>query len=127
ARALSATLAGIAPDIVHLHSTFPGVYGRIFKSDAAVIYCPHGWSFVQEEGRLKKALYARVEKSLARRCDAIINISTHEYDEAARSGLRHPAGVVILSGVDDRPATDDASSSPAGMLPDFDPAAINIG
>lgn len=114
-------LKGFAPDIVHLHSTFAGVYGRLVRGGYPVVYCPHGWSFVQEAGTLKKAVYTNVEKILARRCEAIINISDHEYTAALRHGVRAPLNAVILSGVNDTAAP----GTPANV--NINPAYINIG
>src|SRR5262249_13482465 len=101
ARRIRKLLKQINPDIVHLHSTFPGVYGRIIFKKFPVVYCPHGWSFVQESGAFKKKIYAGIERFLARRCDAIVNISRHEYDEAIAANIKSPRDVIIASGVDD--------------------------
>jgi glycosyltransferase involved in cell wall biosynthesis len=98
AQQINKILTEIQPDIVHLHSTFPGVYGRIIKKFPTV-YCSHGWSFVQEEGKLKQLIYANVEKFLSRKTDAIINISQHEHDEAWNLGVKAKINKVILSGV----------------------------
>jgi glycosyltransferase involved in cell wall biosynthesis len=114
--AINSILKKHNPDIVHLHSTFAGVYGRLIRNNLPVIYCPHGWSFVQESGAFKKKLYTHVEKRLARRCDAIVNISHHEYDEALKAGVRSPLDIVIPNGVND--------AEPPGTLTGF---AVNSG
>lgn len=119
ARKIRRILNSIQPDVVHLHSTFPGVYGRIFKT-YPIVYCAHGWSFVQEEGRLKKAVYSAVEKFFLRNTSAIINISNHE--QGAALGLK-PGKViseVIYTGVKDKAP----SQTPASKL-NLDPTCIN--
>lgn len=93
-------LKGVNPDIVHLHSSFPGIYGRIIKH-FPTIYCAHGWSFVQESGCCKKFIYSIVEKFLARKTDAIINISQHEDNQAKSAGITAKINRVILSGIRD--------------------------
>ena len=129
-RNVSAIIKELNPDIVHLHSTFPGVYGRAFKQKnmtAKVVYCAHGWSFVQERGRAKKLIYAQIEKYLARRTDAIINISHHEDKEAEKHGVRALLNKVVLSGVDDVKGGDMKDRFDASPALDIDPSFINIG
>ncbi len=121
AKKITSVLKKEKPDIVHLHSSFPGVYGRLFRHGFPVVYCPHGWSFAQEGGALKKTLYAQVEKFLARRCGAIVHISRHEYSHAQKRGVLAPLNIVIPSGVDD---VHDIKT-PAGVS--VDPSRINIG
>ncbi len=105
---LRSLLRSLQPDIIHLHSTFPGLYGRALRAPAPVIYCPHGWSFVQEKGRAKRIVYGLAERLLARRCDAIINISGHEGEAARRAKIHSAASIVIPSGVNDTAHYDDA-------------------
>lgn len=93
-------LQKIQPDIVHLHSTFPGVYGRL-KKDFPTVYCPHCWSFSQDTNILKKYIYATVEKLLAKRTDAIINISRNEYNDAKKFNVQAKLNPIILNGVAD--------------------------
>ncbi len=123
AKALNTQISGLSPQsgsssvIVHLHSTFPGVYGRLLKGAWKSVYCAHGWSFVQESGGFKRFVYRAVERFLARRCDGIINISQHEQDEAERAGIKPPIMEAILSGVEDiNPATQaDFAPSQDGL------------
>lgn len=96
-RNIAKIIRSSGPDVVHLHSTFPGVYGRIFKI-APVVYCAHGWSFVQEEGILKRSIYWSIEKLLATRTHAIINISNHE-QQASRSLTSGIPCPVIYTGI----------------------------
>lgn len=120
ARKINKTLLEVDPDIVHLHSTFPGVYGRLLK-EFPTVYCSHGWSFVQEEGRLKKIIYSNVEKLLAKRTDAIINVSKHEQEQAKLHGINAELNEVILSGVRDVKFTESHELIPTSA------DVINIG
>lgn len=94
----------LKPDIVHLHSSFPGVYGRLFASkdrSYKIIYCAHGWSFVQETGHLKKTIYTSVEQYLSRRTDTLLHISEHEYREAKKKNIKAKINTALPSGVRD--------------------------
>lgn len=117
---LSPKSGSTSPIAIHLHSTFPGVYGRISAPTAKTVYCAHGWSFVQESGTLKKFIYKAIERFLAKRTDAIINISAHEHSEAITAGVSAPVMEVILSGVDDAPKSARIDFNP-------DKAAFNFG
>lgn len=90
--ALWKILRDLNPDIVHLHSTFPGVYGRLpgrwDRGHAKIVYCPHGWSFSQPLPTSARLAYEVTENLLARRSDAIIAISQHEARQARRIGIR---------------------------------------
>ncbi|KAA6461155.1 glycosyltransferase [Acidobacteria bacterium AB60] len=101
-RSIREKLREIQPDVVYLHSTFPGLYGRLVRSrkcEWVTVYCPHGWAFTQSVSRPKKLAYAAVERILARRADAIISVSRHEHQQALRSGVRHDHHRVILHGL----------------------------
>jgi len=121
AKNIDRILSEIQPDIVHLHSSFPGVYGRLMKGNIPVVYCAHGWSFVEEQNPLKRMIYGQAEKFLARRTDAIVNISQYEYGQAANKNVRGKINTVILNGVDD--------VKKSGVKPDIEinPEHINIG
>jgi len=93
-------LRDINPDIVHLHSTLPGVYGRLFK-EYPVIYCPHGWSFIQEKGYLNRKIYLFIEKYLSKNTELICNISEYETLQAKTCGVLAKKNILIRSGVRD--------------------------
>ncbi len=105
-RAIQERLAQLRPDLVYLHSTFPGVYGRITldrsKASWATLYCPHGWAFSQSVADYKGWAYSLVERALASRADAIVSVSRDELEQATRRGLRHERHRVILHGIPDR-------------------------
>ncbi|KRO21958.1 glycosyltransferase [Pediococcus argentinicus] len=71
------------PDIVHIHSSFAGLIRLLFffkKPSYKVVYCAHGWSFIQEnKSKLEKKVYAIIERVLALKTNLIINVSKNEY------------------------------------------------
>lgn len=93
------------PDIVHLHSTFAGFIGRIliislFKNqNIKVVYCPHAFPFLMDSHKLKKALYIKCEKILARFTSKIICVGDSEYNDASLAGIPRDKMVVINNGV----------------------------
>lgn len=95
--------AQIKPDVVYLHSTFPGLYGRLYRKAGYVswvtIYCPHGWAFTQRVSLAKRQAYMAVERLLSHRADAIVSISHHEYTQAVQGGLNHQRHQVIRHGI----------------------------
>lgn len=94
ARAIAKSVTRLDPDIMHLHSTFAGVVGRITMTirphRAKLIYCPHGWAFGMETAHSRKMLYAWCERLLAHATDTIIVNSAAERRLALHHGL--PAG-----------------------------------
>ncbi len=103
AHEVQAKLRELNPDIVYLHSTFPGVYGRLRVDRQgppwATVYCAHGWAFTQRVSMLKQKAYQWIERYLARRADAIVSISHFEYQSAVKAGIKHPMHRIIPHGI----------------------------
>ncbi len=99
---LHAQLQALQPDIVYLHSTFPGVYGRLRLHRAhpswTTLYCAHGWAFTQHISKLKQKTYQWIERALASRADAIVSISHYEHKSAVQAGIKHPRHRIIPHG-----------------------------
>ncbi|MCC5464127.1 glycosyltransferase [Pelosinus baikalensis] len=93
----------IDPDIIHVHSTWSGVFVRIlyFLSyrRPKIVYCAHGWSFLMEISNFKKKIYASIERLLAYKTDAIINISQYEHNYAIKYGIPASKCVMIYNGI----------------------------
>ena len=102
-RDVTLLLESINPDVVHLHSTFPGFYGRIGglfrKRQWATLYCPHGWSFSQEGFWIVRRFYGLVEAALAQNTEVIVNISENEAVIARKYSALARHNVVIYHGV----------------------------
>lgn len=112
-RQVAAGLTRVAPDIVHAHSTFAGLYARLATraaAGAAMIYQPHGWCFAQEIPWAKKTAYQAVERLLATRTDAIVNISLHDLAAGRDGGISARRNVLIRNAVP--PAAPGATPYP---------------
>lgn len=91
------------PDLLHLHSTYAGVIGRIpllvSRRKYGLVYCAHGWSFNRQTGRAVSFLCSSVERLLARVTDRVINISEAEQIAAIHHKLVTSKMVVVLNGI----------------------------
>lgn len=95
----------INPDIVHLHSSFAGVLGRIaliilypFRRPK-VVYCPHAFSFLMAGSEAKRKIYILIEKILLIRTNKIICVSDNERNEAIKHGFPETKLTLIYNGV----------------------------
>lgn len=100
------------PHVVHLHSTFAGVMGRVILVmlwpvvRPKVIYTPHAWAFIMDGSPRKKNLYATIEKLLYPFTTKVVCVSRYEAAEAARFGLPSHKTVVIYNGTPSVTATE---------------------
>jgi glycosyltransferase involved in cell wall biosynthesis len=110
-------LAKQRPGLVHAHSTFAGLATRLLRargvSDAPLVYCAHGWSFLMDVSSLKRRAYAAVERRLARHTDAIVNISHYEHARALELGLPADKSHVVVNGIGPAPAAPPAPLPPS--------------
>ncbi len=106
----------IRPDIVHIHSSFPGFAGRLpmmlMGRRPICIYCAHGWSFEMEMASWRRAVFAFVERLLSRTTDAIVNISMSDHRASLDSGFDESRCVYIPNGVDFVDADDSGDDVP---------------
>ncbi|HEI8865685.1 glycosyltransferase [Serratia sp. AKBS12] len=99
------TLVQYKPDLIHLHSTFAGVLGRLVLIlcypiyRPKVIYCPHAFSFLMEGGNAKRLVYKIIEKGLLPITDAVICVSEFERKAAIEHGLNAKKLKVVYNGV----------------------------
>jgi len=116
---LSQMLLKEKPDVVHLHSTFSGVIGRVVCvllrpwRKPKIVYCPHAFSFLMESSPSKQKVYAWIERVLQKVTDVIICVSQYELDKAARFGIERKRMKLIYNGIHHK---DDAPKS-AGAEP----------
>lgn len=96
----------IQPDIIHVHSTWAGLFVRLpylfKKKKAKIIYQSHGWAFLMDTSLWKKKIYAIIERILSIPTDKIINISKFEQKEAIKYGLNENKMLMIYNGVKDK-------------------------
>jgi glycosyltransferase involved in cell wall biosynthesis len=103
ARRLRAYISSESPDVVHLHSTFAGAVLRpmllSLRTNARIIYCPHGWAFDRRTSGYVQYGAKWVERRLAPLCDAIVCISHHEVRAARSSGIAANKLALVRNGV----------------------------
>lgn len=100
--ALRRLIRRLRPSVVHLHSSKAGAVGRLaaLGSPVRVVYSPHGWSFAMEVGAAARSAYAFIERTGARLCDRIVNVSADEQRLADQHGIPSERGVVIENGIE---------------------------
>lgn len=94
ARNLQTTVLEVRPDVVHLHSFFPGLLGRLRPLAGTVIYQPHSWSFQAVPFAAARRGVAGWERFATRRTAAVITNCEDEWNEAAAQGVQASAHVV---------------------------------
>lgn len=83
---VKAAVSDLAPDIVHAHSSWAGVYTRIHALGVPIVYQPHGFAFETKGFHpLKRRAYRAVEGVLATRAVALVALSDRE--EALMRGM----------------------------------------
>lgn len=91
------------PDVVHIHSTFAGAVSRpaafLARTRSKLVYCPHGWAFARETGRLQTQCAMLVERSLSWITDAIVCVSDSEMRLALSAGISRRRCEVIENGI----------------------------
>lgn len=76
----------LKPDVLHLHSSKPGLVGRIGRSTQPTLFQPHGWSWDALPPPLRPAaLYW--ERRAASRTDALVCVSRDEMEQGKARGL----------------------------------------
>jgi glycosyltransferase involved in cell wall biosynthesis len=86
-RTLRRLVRELRPDIVHAHSTYAGLYVRLFvwARTARLIYTPHAFSFERRDIPLAlRALYWLVEALLSLRGGCVAAVGRREAELAAR-------------------------------------------
>jgi len=107
-KAVGDAIAAFKPTVVHAHSSWGGVYSRLLKPKAPVVYEPHCFKFDDESlARPVRAAFWIAEAILARRAAALVTLSGHE-DQLARS-LDPEAQIVRIPNI--------ASISPGSATP----------
>ena len=95
-------LGDIKPDVLHIHSSFAGMTGRLAAKDFEfpVIYTPHGFAFLRVTDPFK-ILYALIERNLSKYTDKIIAVSNSEKLIAIKNGIAEEKIIVIENGIND--------------------------
>jgi glycosyltransferase involved in cell wall biosynthesis len=99
ARQLQNLVSELEPDVLHLHSFFAGLVGRLVRPGlAVVVYQPHGWGF-SSRSRARNAAVVALERCLVRSTDALAALSSREQESALERGLRFSYVTVLGSAV----------------------------
>ncbi|GGM18762.1 hypothetical protein GCM10010102_12900 [Promicromonospora citrea] len=89
-RAVRAAVGELAPDVVHAHSSWAGLYTRVLRLPVPVVYQPHCYWFERPDlpGPLRRAVRA-AERWLATHGSVVAAVSPHEERLARSLGARH--------------------------------------
>ncbi|OED43994.1 hypothetical protein AB833_02605 [Chromatiales bacterium (ex Bugula neritina AB1)] len=95
-------IAGIAPDIVHGHSTKGGLVSRVCSCEGAkVIYTPNAiYTMNPGLSAFSRKVVGGIERYLSRRTDAIICVSPEEKVHVKKLGVDERLLAVIPNGID---------------------------
>ncbi|MEZ5682133.1 MAG: glycosyltransferase [Erythrobacter sp.] len=112
---LRRVVSRLQPDIVHLHSSIAGLIGRLpgvypGQTKPIIIYTAHGWAMDPARVTRHRSAIAAVEKALARRADAIMNISQHEIDFLLDLGFPAEKLKLVLTGLGPGDVSGDSSA-----------------
>ncbi|MDQ7011245.1 MAG: glycosyltransferase, partial [Mariprofundaceae bacterium] len=114
-------------DIVHTHTSKAGALGRLAAAGRAkVVHTPHGHIFHGYFGPLATYAFARIERWLAGRCDALIALTQAERDDHLRLGIgRRAQWHVVPSGVDVEAIAEQVAVRRNASPPAWD--AVSVG
>jgi glycosyltransferase involved in cell wall biosynthesis len=103
-------------DIVHTHSSKPGVLGRLAARQAgvpAIVHHVHAFAFHDYSSRLKHWIYGGLERWAGRYCDRVLFVNHEERELSIRRGLL-PADkcLTVYNGVD----LDAFDPAPEGQI-----------
>jgi glycosyltransferase involved in cell wall biosynthesis len=103
-RALRALFEKYQFDLVHTHSSKPGIIGRLAARHAgvpAIIHQVHAFAFHEFSSILKKHVYSRIERWASQYCDHLLFVNHEEREMVLReSWLPQEQCTTIYNGVD---------------------------
>jgi glycosyltransferase involved in cell wall biosynthesis len=91
-RDLQSLISELRPDVVHLHSFFAGLLGRLLplSPNPAVIYQPHSWAFRAVPNGWGSSLVALWERFASRRTTLLVVNCRDELEEGIARGVELP-------------------------------------
>jgi glycosyltransferase involved in cell wall biosynthesis len=127
ARAVRTLIKPLRADVIHCHSSYPGVYVRLSRFDnEKVLYMPHAWSFMKKDiSRATALAFALAEKWLARRCTRILCMSFDEVRAARRHGIAPDKIELVYTGIPTDAAAERITDETEAAAPP--PQQIQIG
>ena len=132
-RAIADELSARPADVVHLHGSIVGGIARTMRLPKcegrrpAVVYCAHGWSFLQDTSPLKKRAYTLLERLLARRTDRTVCISRDEFEGAVAAGLPKAKLDCVLNALPEDPPAAEPMSLPENVAEGEGPLWLFVG
>ncbi|MBA2446162.1 MAG: glycosyltransferase [Nocardioidaceae bacterium] len=89
------------PDVVHLHSFFAGLLGRVLPGrlpgTPAVLYQPHSWAFNAVPHEILSAAVVGSERWAARRTDVVAGNCLEEIEEGRRHRVKVPTEILGIA------------------------------
>ncbi|MGF6769891.1 glycosyltransferase involved in cell wall biosynthesis [Paraburkholderia sp. GAS199] len=123
ARRLKKLLQQLNADIVHCHSSYPGLYIRLCAGPGQkILYTPHAWSFMKKDiTRVTAFGFATIERILARRTSRILCMSFDEVRAARKHGIDMDKIELVYTGIPSDSSVEhdvrDSQSLPAVAQP----------
>lgn len=110
AKTIAAAVEAEKPDIVHFHSTFAGLAGRMAlgwrRRRPRIVYCAHGWSFVRHASRSSDFIARQTERWLSILTDCIVCVSHGDLNAALAIGIAPKRCRVVLNGIAEAPLVE---------------------
>jgi len=123
-QAVRSSVREFEPDLVHLHSSFPGLICRLpnvlrrfpgRRQRPAIVYSSHGWSFLMEKSWLHQKAYAQVERVLSWNCERIICISENERRAAVVAGISRRKCRLVLNALPEKAPSAEPIALPPNV------------
>lgn len=91
--ALRRIVARVRPDVVHLHSFFAGLFGRLpgVVKGAAIVYQPHSWAFNATTSSAGRLIVVATERAATRATHLTVTNCVDEIIEGREAGVRGDA------------------------------------
>jgi glycosyltransferase involved in cell wall biosynthesis len=130
-RALGRLVAGVGPDLVHLHSAKAGLSGRLaLRGRVPTVFQPHAWSFDAVDGPLAVAALRWERAAAAHWTHALVCVSQAERERGEQRRIRAPYRV-MPNGVDLQQLTvatpEDRAAARRRLGYDDEPLAACVG
>jgi glycosyltransferase involved in cell wall biosynthesis len=128
---LARLIAQGAYDVVHAHSSKAGGLGRVaaWRSEAAVVYTPNAFAFVDTGNRFRGWLYQMIERWLGQHMtDALICVSASELEVARRQAIAPSERLMLIENAIDAACFAPCLSPTAAKLRlGLDPGLPTVG
>lgn len=93
-------------DVLHTHSSKPGVIGRLagtFMDTPLILHHNHGHAWTWQDPKLKRWVFAAIERALSHACDQVIFVSEETRRFTVKHGiLPESKSMTLYNGVDVR-------------------------